>query len=162
MAAMSSLELRPRFKRSVKLKSAEVMERIRSYDQLPQGVVDVTIVDMHVTFSILTQEQHYWSPQLSLEIVEEEQGTLIKGLFGPQPKVWTMFMFLYGGLALVGLFGLMYGMVQWSLGMPATALWILLAAVILEIVCFLIARTGKQLAHEQMLQLQEQLDRILE
>ena len=159
---MASLQLRPRFKKTVESKPADIMERIRLYDQNPQCSVEVTTVDNHATLSILAQDQHYWSPQLNLEILEHDNGTLIKGLFGPHPKVWTMFMFLYGGLALVALFGLMYGMVQWSLAMPANALWILLAAVILEVACYFIARTGKQLAHEQMLLLQQELDRILE
>jgi len=42
--------------------------------------------------------QSFWSPQLHLEIVkldEDEQKSKIYGLFGPNPTLWTFFMFLH-------------------------------------------------------------------
>ena len=159
---MSALQLRPRFRKIIDLAPVQITERLRTYSTDPQRKCYITLSGYHTTLGILPDEQHYWSPQLSLEILEEGQGTLIKGLYGPHPKVWTMFMFLYTGLGLIGLFGLLYGLVQWSLSMPPIALWIALAALILEITFYFIARSGKQLAHGQMLLLQKELNRILE
>lgn len=159
---MPSLELRPRFKKLVELKAVDIIEYIQVYADNTDRQVDVTLAEQHITFKIPAKNQHYWSPQLNLEIVEQGQTTIIKGLYGPHPKVWTMFMFIYTGLGLIGLFGLLYGLVQWSLSMPPIALWIALAALILEITFYFIARSGKQLAHGQMLLLQDELNKIFE
>jgi hypothetical protein len=54
------------------------------------------IVDGHVFISISNKEEHFWSPQLYLEILEQTPYTsLLKGLFGPKLQVWTLFMFIH-------------------------------------------------------------------
>lgn len=56
----------------------------------------VTRVDDHVFVKFPKKDQHYWSPQLEMEISTFEEGeSQIRGLFGPKPAVWTMFMFLH-------------------------------------------------------------------
>ena len=53
-------------------------------------------VDDYVFISIPKKEQHFWSPQLHLEIYKiESQPTVIRGLYGPSPTVWTLFMFFH-------------------------------------------------------------------
>ena len=32
---------------------------------------------------------------MHLEIIENEKGSKLKGLFGPKPQVWTLFMFVH-------------------------------------------------------------------
>jgi len=158
---MSTLQLRPRFKKTIDLTPNQITERIQTYRSNPLRRCDVTLYGNHTVFFISSKEQQYWSPQLSLEILEEEQGSLLKGLYGPAPKVWTMFMFLYTGIGFIGLVGLMYGLVQWSLNMSATALWIFPAAVLLELILYLIARSGQKIAAKQIELLQQELNKII-
>lgn len=56
----------------------------------------VTRVDDHVFIKFPKENQSFWSPQLHLEInkVDDNSSTL-HGLFGPNPTVWTLFMFLH-------------------------------------------------------------------
>lgn len=53
--------------------------------------------DDHIFISIQKKKkQHFWSPQLHLEIYKiESQPTVIKGVYGPSPTVWTLFMFFH-------------------------------------------------------------------
>jgi hypothetical protein len=158
---MSSLQLRPRFKRSVELNPLQITERIRDYINNPDTHIEASITGHHAVFTILSREQHYWSPQLNLEILEEGKGALVKGLYGPAANVWTLFIFLYTGIGIIAIIGLLYGLVQWSLNMSPMALWIFPAAVLVELILYLTARSGQKIAAKQIELLQQELDRIL-
>lgn len=158
---MTDLELRPRFKKRIRLKPPEIIKRIKSALDKKSLQIEASIVTNHVYFRIPQDQQHYWSPQLSLELQEDSAGTMLRGLYGPSPKVWTMFMFIYMGIGFFGLIGLFYGLSQWSLNITPNGLWIVPAAIVLEIIFYFIARTGKKLAADQMKQLQEALNNIL-
>ena len=158
---MSSLQLRPRFRKTVDLEAQQIKDRVNRHIKRPDKQIDATVIDNHVILRLLSDEQHYWSPQLSLQLHENDQGTLIRGLYGPDPKVWTLFIFLYTGVGFIGLIGLMYGLAQWSLGMSPVVLWIGLAAGIMEFVIYLVASAGKRIASEQMALLQQEFDKIL-
>ncbi|WP_205764347.1 GTP-binding protein [Arenibacter sp. 6A1] len=54
--------------------------------------------DDHIFIKFDAQASHFWSPQLQLEILEKDKDhCLINGLFGPNPTLWTFFMFLHFG-----------------------------------------------------------------
>ena len=56
----------------------------------------ISCVDDHIFIKLPKREQHFWSPQLHLEITEKDENTCsLHGFFGPNPTVWTMFMFLH-------------------------------------------------------------------
>ncbi len=158
---MSGLELRPRFKWYVDTAQDVLNRRFSQFLQNNKNGCGGQMVGNHLQLCVPREEQHYWSPQLSLEILEDDGGSLIKGHFGPRPAVWTMFMFFYMGIGFIGLIGLFWGMSQWTLKQPAWALWIVPAALLLEAVFYFIAQAGKKLAHDQMVQLQKQLVDII-
>ena len=65
-------------------------------EKTTQSEFIITRVDDHVFIKFPKDKQHFWSPQLHLEInkVDDNSSTL-HGLFGPNPTVWTLFMFLH-------------------------------------------------------------------
>ena len=159
---MSSIKIRPRFKKSIKLNPADTLKRIQTYAQNPNKKIGTTILNSQIIFYILPEEQHYWSPQLSFEIREEEEQTFLSGLYGPSQKVWTLFMFIYFGFGIIALFSLLIGSVQWSLNMSPIGMWVTLVAVAAEITFYFIARAGKQLAEKQMKLLENELNSIFD
>ncbi len=47
-------------------------------------------------YAFQKSKQRFWSPQLHLEIYDTAEGqSQIKGLFGSNPSIWTLFMFLH-------------------------------------------------------------------
>jgi hypothetical protein len=91
--------LRPRFKFELKV-SGEVA--LNAFEKVKHNLdeIVVTQVEHHVFLKIPKHKQHFWSPQLDLEITEFEEGkTVLNGLFGPKPAVWTLFMFLHFAVA---------------------------------------------------------------
>jgi len=95
--------LRPRFKLQLDHSSEWALEALENAGKGTSQFV-ITRIDDRVFIKIPKDKQHFWSPQLDLQIWdEEEEGiTNLRGLFGPKPAVWTLFMFLHFGVA--GLF----------------------------------------------------------
>ncbi|GAA4271579.1 GTP-binding protein [Aquimarina gracilis] len=95
MEISNEIVLRPRFFRDLKIPSEKALE---SFEKKSKTCKDFKIsrIDHHVFIRIPKKEQHFWSPQLHLEIYDvDENQPKLKGLFGPSPTVWTLFMFLH-------------------------------------------------------------------
>jgi hypothetical protein len=159
---MSMVEIRPRFKQVVTMAPEEVLARLEFAKEKPETSVRVVMVDHHVTLKIPAEEQHYWSPQLSVTIdAEGENSSLIRGLFGPRPSVWLMFTFFYSVIGAICLFVAITGFAQLSLGIPAPVLWTLPVGAVLALVLYFSAKAGERLGREEMYVLKNFLDEAL-
>ena len=109
MSLSNEIVLRPRFKFEAD-GSSEIL--LQGFEDAKKSQSDfiVTRIDDHVFVKFPKQVQHFWSPQLHLEInKKDEQSSIINRLFGPNPTVWTMFMFFHFIVA-----GLFLGCVIWA------------------------------------------------
>ncbi|NNL16653.1 MAG: GTP-binding protein, partial [Flavobacteriaceae bacterium] len=101
MPLSNEVVLRPRFKIELNRSNEDAL---KTFDAAKKSQTDFIIsrVDDHVFIRFPKAKQHFWSPQLHLEINEvDEKSSLLHGLFGPNPTVWTMFMFLHFFVAVV-------------------------------------------------------------
>ncbi len=97
MSLPNEIVLRPRFQEEIPAPADELLSAFHASGQPP---FRVKRVDDHVFIRFDSRESHFWSPQLQLEIVEESEGlSKVYGLFGPNPTLWTFFMFLHFGVA---------------------------------------------------------------
>ena len=88
--------LRPRFKIDSDENKAELMNRFMGNLNSGDCKYCSKIVDNHIFIDVPPDQDHFWSPQLHVEITEGETSlAIVKGLFGPKPQVWTLFMFLH-------------------------------------------------------------------
>ncbi len=95
MSLGEEMVLRPRFKRTIPEASEVVLDRLAASKETQKDFV-VSRIDNHVFIRIPKNEQHFWSPQLHVEVDEiDVQQCELHGLFGPSPTVWTFFMFLH-------------------------------------------------------------------
>ncbi len=95
MSLSNEVVLRPRFRMELDRSNEEALQAFVHARKSTEEIV-VTRVDDHVFLKIPKEKQHYWSPQLDLEIVSFEEGkAFLRGVFGPKPAVWTMFMFMH-------------------------------------------------------------------
>lgn len=90
----NDIVLRPRFSIMLNQDAKIVLEHFKSNTKKNSSVC-VSVIEPHIFLKITKEKQHFWSPQLHLEVLEEGTSSTIKGLFGPNPVVWTMFMFLH-------------------------------------------------------------------
>ncbi len=148
----NEIVLRPRFN----LERGEAKEvLLEAFERHEGAPYHIRRMDDHVFIKFKTEDAHFWSPQLHLEIVEEEDGgSRIYGLFGPNPTLWTFFMFLHFGVAtLFIIFGIWayssavlnkpYGWLLGAMG-GMVALWFIFYAM---------GRAGKKKGKPQMKEL---------
>lgn len=155
MPLHNDIVLRPRFKFDVNYDHEALLALFEETIKTQNNFI-VSRVDDHVFIKIPESKQHFWSPQLHLEINKRETttGSTIYGLFGPNPTVWTLFMFLH--FAVAGLFvgfGI-WAYSNWSLNSSyAIPLFLTLFMILIWIVLYFGGRVGKQTGMNQMLEL---------
>jgi len=87
----------------------------------------------HVFIRVPKARQQITSPQLHLEIIPiNEHKSTVKGLFGPSPTVWTLFMFLHFIIIVLILAICIWAYTNWRLESPLS-----LQIVLLTILCFI-------------------------
>lgn len=158
----NKLRIRPRFKEVIATSVSEVKQQINSGLQNQKSICVGKIVDNHVILKIPASQQHYWSPQLTLELEAQNDQTLIRGLYGPKPGVWTMFVFFYSSIGFLTLLGLIFGLSQMMLKMNAYGLWSIPVGGGIMLGLFIISKIGQGLSNDQMHQLKDFLDSTLE
>ena len=158
---ISLREIRPRFRVESPYSMEELMSKLKNGIENPEASCIGKVIHGHATFSPPVKEQHYWSPQLGLSFEMTEKGTLLRGLYGPRPEVWTMFVLFYSIIGLSGLVVLIIGMSQLSLGKTANVLWLVPVLGSVFLTLFLVANRGKKLGYEQIQLLHHFLERTL-
>lgn len=95
MEITNQVALRPRFHMELDDPCTSVLERF-AWAKTQQSRFKISCVDHHVFIRLPREEQLFWSPQLHLEISESPENTCtLHGFFGPNPTVWTMFIFFH-------------------------------------------------------------------
>lgn len=151
-AVMSLGPIRPRFRLTIPGRVEEVIARVQSVADKPESRCVSRVVDNHVDITVVREDRHRWSPCVQLEfraVEASDRETIVDGLVGPHPNLWTMFACINMTIALVVVFGLMMGVSQLSLGNNAWGMWTVLGGVILLGVMYGASQIGQRLAAEQ-------------
>ncbi len=160
----SDIHLRPRFKMGFDESQDCLISKFE--DNLKDGNCKYCskIVDGHIVIDVPVDENHFWSPQLNIEIEKiDSEKTIVKGLFGPKPQVWTLFMFFHFAVAVAFIGFAVMAYVQWSLKSDYTfSLIMVIALPVLWIVMYFLGSVGKRKGHKQMDELYEFMMKTLE
>lgn len=143
--------IRPRIRFESRLTSSQLVGVIKDHLQKPEVNCDGVAIPGFVTIYPLEKDQHYWSPQLTLTIEDIETGSLVRGLYGPKPSVWTMFMFFYSFIGFITMIALMISLSYWSLGQESLIFWSVPALILLFLSLYLVAYLGQKFGHKQMI-----------
>ena len=163
MPISQDIILRPRFKMEIPRSNASVLSDFEK-SKTRQSDFIVSRIDDHVFIKFPKHKQHFWSPQLHLEINEiDENSCMLFGLFGPNPTVWTMFMFLH--FLVAGLF-IAFGIwayTNWTLNNEyAVQISLMLLMVVLWFALYFAGRIGKASSKNEMYELHHFMNRIIE
>lgn len=148
----SDIHLRPRFKMDFDESQQKIISKFKENLNDADCKYCSKIVDGHVIIDVPIDENHFWSPQLNIEIEEVGNGkAIVKGLFGPKPQVWTLFMFFHFAVAVAFIGFLIMAYVKWTLKTNYTfPLIMVIALPILWVVMYFLGRLGKKKGHKQM------------
>ncbi|MBV7269883.1 GTP-binding protein [Winogradskyella luteola] len=153
MIVSNDIVLRPRFKFNVNHDNESLLSLFESEGKKQSDFI-VTRVDDHVFIKIPKDKQHFWSPQLHLEInedYEKNDRSTIYGLFGPNPTVWTMFMFFHFIVAALFIGFAIWAYVNWSLESSyAIQLFLTILMIVIWFALYFSGRLGKKAGMGQM------------
>ncbi len=147
---MTSFRIRPRFKYLSPLSQEEIKQKIRHQLKNTDRCFAIFLSNQ-IKLKINSKEEHYWSPQLhlTLEAPEEGNGTIIRGLYGPNPRVWTVFVFVYALLSTVLLFVSIFAFSKISLGQKTPIVWAIPIICLLIFATYIASQIGQKIGAEQ-------------
>ncbi|WAC01695.1 GTP-binding protein [Lacinutrix neustonica] len=148
---LNDVVLRPRFKITLNKNNEHVLSAFDSKKQNQEQFI-VSGVDDHIFIKLPKKKQKFWSPQLHLEINETASNkSIVYGLFGPNPTVWTLFIFLH--FAVAGLFTAfaIWTYSNWALKEAyALQVWGMVLMIIIWFVLYIAGRVSKTSNQKEM------------
>lgn len=163
MEPEKEIRLRLRFYKTSEKSLEAIIEKAKKLKEELAPEYHIKTVDNHIWLNIGARRREKHSPSLHVELDKMEDGnTAINCLFGPDPVLWTMFMFLH--FIVAGIF-IIFGMIaysKWTLkenfGLEIVIMTLMIG---LWIALYYIARTIRKRGIPQMKELEEVMDRIL-
>ncbi|MDO4727957.1 MAG: hypothetical protein Q4B43_03000 [Bacteroidota bacterium] len=158
-----SIPLRPRFSIESNRSKEQLFELFILEKSKSNELYTIVHSDNYIWIYPNKKIKKYYSPHLQLELVESKDNhTAIKGLFGPDPTLWTFFMFLHFLVACVFLMSLITSYSNHAMGQSLTSDFILMGgSVVVWFLLYFIARIVRNKGAKQMHQLKEYLYYII-
>ena len=155
-STLDKIRNRPRFKMYTHLHPEEYAENLKKYLSENKQEFTGNINREMATISVRNENFQYWKPCLSLRTeTDENQQTVVRGIFGPTSAVWTFFMFLYFFLTIAWMTFFTLWFVEKQIGSKDFP-WSLSASfvcLILIAFTYFAARFGQRKAKKEMAQL---------
>jgi hypothetical protein len=142
-------QIRPRFKILTELSPEEIAEKLTLGLSREACPCIGKVSKSYGTLKVPKVEQHYWSPQLNLTIEKTEEGTLVRGLYGPRPTVWSMFVFFYAVIAFAALIVGIIGLSMMTLDKSSAILWLVPVLALIFLSLYHVAYIGKKKGYDQ-------------
>ena len=160
----SEFFLRPRFSIDLNQSKDEVLQQFSLELKKKENKILGSIVDEHIFIKVSRKDEHFWSPQLHLEIIEKtEKKAVLKGLFGPKPQVWTFFMFVH---FVIGISFLAFSVLLYSrISLKESLFFPILMMIVLPfiwVLLYFLGKIGKATGKKQMIKLHNFMIQIIE
>lgn len=146
-----------RFYKDVDQNIDDVLRKFTNYTNYNTEDYNLRIHENHMWIYIIGSKKRYWSPHLHLQFESKpNNATHIRGLFGPDQTLWTLFMFLH---FIVAGFFTIFGTIAYSnytLNQPIKVdLIIMFLMVIVWFLLYVIARQIRNNGNGQMNELEQ-------
>ncbi|MEE9439987.1 MAG: hypothetical protein V3V14_13350 [Saprospiraceae bacterium] len=144
--------IRPRFETKTKMTMDELYHSLKARLDMPDVPCSGRLRLGYIALFPNTEDKHYWSPHLSVTIeeVEGEDSRLLRGLYGPSPHVWSMFIFFYAILGLLTMIVIIIGFANRSIGDSGIILWAVPFLIVLIGSIYLVSYFGQKKGHDQL------------
>lgn len=151
---LPAYRVRPRFKITLAKNENNIVEHIQNALNSTGAKCIGSVSERYISLQIPKHAQHYWSPQLSITLSEEDDKSAVRGVYGPRPAVWTMFIFFYSLIGLALLVVTVIGLSTMTLDKGTAIFWWIPALLIAFLTLYLVAYFGQKIGHDQMVELQ--------
>ncbi len=163
MEPEKSIALRPKFEVESKNSVDKILEKAKQLKTELKADYQIKIIDEHLYFYFSKEKRKYYSPFLHLELEANEEKAKVKGLFGPEQLLWTLFMFLHFIIAGLFLVFAMMAYTHWSLNQSIVLdVVVMTFMVVFWILLYVIARINREKGVPQMHELEDLMYKVLE
>ncbi len=152
-----SIQLRPRYKKETKASQAKIATEILHAIKQSKNI-NGKVINNNVYLKFSDDNVKYYSPELNITIRKTENGSIVKGVAGPNSKIWATFMVFYGLSVMLFIFGGLLGISEKMLGIDSYWILSVPSSIILFILVFIASKYGERLGSEQLVQLCDFLD----
>jgi hypothetical protein len=156
---MTSIRIRPRIRGFSNTSEERLLKKYEEILAEDRYHFNYKIVQNHIFISFKKEESHFWSPELTLEVIRnylqddeysgQNEPTLLRGNISPTPSLWALFLFSYGVLSILCICFLIWGSSQYMLGQPSNMFWYSLSCILLIGLIFITAQIGQKIAENQ-------------
>ena len=160
---INQILLKPRFKIYLDQDAETLLAHLKEQLEKKDCAFEGTISNDHLFIDIPKHRQQVWSPHLEMVVEKAEKGSLVRGFFGPQPGIWTFFIFLHfvTAISFFIFFALAYAN---HVTHHKTGIWLSLMGLMVFVWIFLyfLGHMGKIKAKNQMKELRTFLKKNIE
>jgi len=153
--------LSTRFRRLSQQHPDAIIQYIREHFEKHPTDLTLKIEKYYIKIGIPVNQQTFWSPQLGINIYESDEGTVIRGLYGPKPNVWLLFWFGYIFLGFITLLAGMYVLSMKSLGIFSYFIYLLPFTFGGFITLLIGHKFGKKMGQPEIMKIKEFLEQPL-
>ncbi len=156
---MFSIRIRPRIREFTNHSKEEVIQKFKAIISSGKYPFQAKIIENHLVIKCQDEKQEFWSPELTLEVVDNylkddeftdhKEQTILRGYISPKPSIWTFFIFAYVGLGLAFLSFVVYGTSQMMLDLPTNLVWYSFGCIVGIIGVFIASQIGQRLGDKQ-------------
>lgn len=154
------IKLKPSFR--IEVSDVNIREKFADEKNNTFKNIKIKCLDEHIWLSMPKSEEKYYSPRLHIEIEQKEQVNILHCTFGPNPNLWTLFMFVHFflGLSFLGLIVWLYTNI--TLNSSTLIVYLLMFLIVLcWIGLYVFARKNRKKAAPQSRKLINALSRLL-
>jgi len=161
---INAIRSRPRFKVIAEMTAEEFSGKMNFHLKNRKKVLGGYSNREISVIRLRQDKEKYWAPQLQIRVEENDEipGTVvIRGLFGPRPSVWTLFMFSYGAGGAILLTTGLYGWIELALGIGNFWVWTNLIGLLLIAGPYISSKIGQRIAKSHVDVLRVFIERVL-
>jgi len=127
-----------------------VLARFRDCLSTGKCGVEGHVGSKELSLALQGEARHVFSPWVSLEVYPWQGGARLRGVFGPHPNLWTLFVFIYATWTVAFTAGVIYGYGQWITQESPWALWVALGAALAQGASCTVDLVGRAYGRRQM------------
>lgn len=157
-----AIKIRPRFRLLSALSVEEIQSKINRHLSDANSSCYGKLSRAYGTIYLPKSEQHYWSPQLTISLEKTEEGTEIRGLYGPKASIWTMFVFFYATIGFSFIVILIIALTHLSLEKESIYIWLAPLLLLLFFSLYFISYFGQKKGKPQLIVLESFIEEALE
>lgn len=148
---MASFRIRPKFETTSPLTIEEIIEKVKEKLNDNMHHLNGQAMQDHITIRVNPNQQHFWSPQLSVLMTREPEDseTKIIGVYGPMPNVWTIFALSYLALSVLFIFISIIAFSQRALGQDTALIYVLPLLILIALTMYISSQMGQKLGAPQ-------------